>query len=209
MARNGNMRKVFVREILSGSNLDACYDLIKDEVIKAIEYVRMRVGSPVRIDELAFQTELNVILSMLWGGTLEQNQLTDKAGSDFRAVFANMLDVLGKPSISDFFPILRRFDLQGVEKEANTLLQVADSIFDAVINGRLKMSEDEMKTDTTATMHKEVLEKVQKELEDVVGLDNIVEEYHLPKLHYLEAVVKEALRLHPAVPLLIRKNPAL
>ncbi|CAI9093807.1 OLC1v1029387C1 [Oldenlandia corymbosa var. corymbosa] len=254
-----NMRKVFVREILSGSNLDACYDLRKDEVIKAIEYVGMNVGKPVRIDELAFQTELNVILRMLWGGTHEANQKSEKAVADFRVVFAKIVNILGKPNISDFFPILRWFDIQGVAKEAHALLQVADSIVDAVINERVKMAEDSIKTDgikkdflqillelkklpdtgeditmlqrkailmdivvggtdTTATMiewamaevlhNREAMEKVQKELDDVIGLGNIVEEFHLPKLHYLEAVVKEALRLHPAIPLLVPRRPS-
>lgn len=73
-------------------------------------------------------------------------------------------------------------------------------------------------TDTTATSaewvmtevlhNREVMQKVQKELEDVVGLNNIVEEYHLPKLKYLDAVVKEAARLHPALPLLLPRRPS-
>ena len=72
-------------------------------------------------------------------------------------------------------------------------------------------------TDTAATtiewamtemMHnREVMQKVQKELEDVVGVNNIVEEFHLPKLQYLDAVVKEALRLHPAAPLILPRRP--
>jgi (+)-delta-cadinene 8-hydroxylase len=73
-------------------------------------------------------------------------------------------------------------------------------------------------TDTTATSvewamteivhNREVMRKVQKELEDVVGLNQIVEEFHLPKLQYLDAVVKEALRLHPALPLLTSRYPS-
>ncbi|XP_019160439.1 PREDICTED: cytochrome P450 76C4-like [Ipomoea nil] len=68
-------------------------------------------------------------------------------------------------------------------------------------------------TDTTATMvewvmtallcNPEIMEKVQKELEEIVGMTSIVEEVHLPKLKYLDAVVKETFRLYPAVPLLI------
>ncbi|KAL0381573.1 UNVERIFIED_CONTAM: cytochrome [Sesamum angustifolium] len=51
--------------------------------------------------------------------------------------------------------------------------------------------------------HPQVMKKLQKELETVVGLDHMVEESHLDKLEYLDFVVKETLRLHPVVPLLI------
>ncbi|XP_047971037.1 cytochrome P450 71AU50-like [Salvia hispanica] len=48
-----------------------------------------------------------------------------------------------------------------------------------------------------------VMKKLQKELEQVVGLKRIVEETDLNKLEYLNMVVKESFRLHPVAPLLI------
>ena len=54
----------------------------------------------------------------------------------------------------------------------------------------------------------EVMRKTQQELEDVVGTDNIVEESHIDKLPYLHAVMKETLRLHPALPLLVPHCPS-
>ncbi|GLT48920.1 hypothetical protein SLA2020_225080 [Shorea laevis] len=51
--------------------------------------------------------------------------------------------------------------------------------------------------------HPQVKSKLQKELEEVVGMDKIVEETDLGKLTYLDLVVKETFRLHPAVPLLL------
>ncbi|GKV01903.1 hypothetical protein SLEP1_g14415 [Rubroshorea leprosula] len=51
--------------------------------------------------------------------------------------------------------------------------------------------------------HPQVKLKLQKELEEVVGMDKIVEETDLGKLNYLDLVVKETFRLHPAVPLLL------
>ncbi|KAG6548879.1 hypothetical protein Mapa_009642 [Marchantia paleacea] len=44
--------------------------------------------------------------------------------------------------------------------------------------------------------------KLQKELDEVVGKDRPMSEADLPELPYLEAVIKETLRLHPTVPLL-------
>lgn len=53
-----------------------------------------------------------------------------------------------------------------------------------------------------------VLRKAQEELDSVVGKDKIVEESHTGKLHYLQAVVKESLRLHPPAPLLVPHCPS-
>lgn len=73
-------------------------------------------------------------------------------------------------------------------------------------------------TDTTSNMVEfamaeimnkpEVLRKSQQELETVVGKDNIVEESHIQHLPYLYAVMKEALRMHPALPLLVPHCPS-
>lgn len=48
-----------------------------------------------------------------------------------------------------------------------------------------------------------VMKKVQRELEQVVGLKRTVEESDLDQLEYLSMVVKETFRLHPVAPLLI------
>ncbi|KAI7742161.1 hypothetical protein M8C21_001620, partial [Ambrosia artemisiifolia] len=71
-------------------------------------------------------------------------------------------------------------------------------------------------TDTASTMvewvmaeilhNPDVKTKIQEELTEVVGM-NIVEESHLPRLKYLDAVVKETFRLHPSLPLLIQRCP--
>ena len=73
-------------------------------------------------------------------------------------------------------------------------------------------------TDTTSTMvewvmaelmqHPEAMRKVNEELTEFVGLDSLVEESHFPKLHYLDAVIKETFRLHPALPLLVPRCPS-
>ncbi|PUZ41010.1 hypothetical protein GQ55_9G468900 [Panicum hallii var. hallii] len=50
--------------------------------------------------------------------------------------------------------------------------------------------------------HPDVLAKATGELDSVVGHDRLVTEQDIPKLPYLEAIVKETFRLHPVSPLL-------
>ncbi|GLJ13616.1 hypothetical protein SUGI_0216400 [Cryptomeria japonica] len=47
------------------------------------------------------------------------------------------------------------------------------------------------------------MRKAQQELDSVVGLNHTIEEPDLPHLQYLQSIVKETLRLHPPVPLLL------
>ncbi|KAJ8769613.1 hypothetical protein K2173_005216 [Erythroxylum novogranatense] len=51
--------------------------------------------------------------------------------------------------------------------------------------------------------HQNVMEKVQKELEEKVGMNRMVEESDIKNLKYLNIIIRETFRLHPVVPLLV------
>ncbi|GAB2274052.1 hypothetical protein Dimus_008822 [Dionaea muscipula] len=59
---------------------------------------------------------------------------------------------------------------------------------------------------TELLCHPEMLKKAQKELEEVIGLGNPVEEANIGQLTYLSAVVKEVFRLHPPTPFLVPRK---
>ncbi|XP_041004991.1 cytochrome P450 71AU50-like [Juglans microcarpa x Juglans regia] len=56
---------------------------------------------------------------------------------------------------------------------------------------------------TELMKHPRIMKKLQKELENVVGLKRMVEEADLDRLEYLDMIVKETFRLHPVAPLLL------
>ncbi|XP_055833334.1 cytochrome P450 71AU50-like [Solanum dulcamara] len=59
---------------------------------------------------------------------------------------------------------------------------------------------------TELLRHPHVMKKLQKELQQVVGLERMVEESDLENLNYLDMVVKEGLRLHPVAPLFYHES---
>ncbi|XP_024019636.1 geraniol 8-hydroxylase [Morus notabilis] len=255
------LRKVCVLKMLSNTTLDSVYGLRRREVRKTVGYFYSRVGSEVNVGEQMFLTILNVITSMLWGGTVDGAQERESLGTEFRQAVSEMTDLLGKPNLSDFYPGLARFDLQGVRRQMIGLTQRFNGIFDKMIGQRsLKMEKeredggeskskdflqfllelkDEENSNTPFTMvhvkallmdmviggsdtssnaiefsmaeimnQPEIMNKAQQELETVVGKDNIVEESHIHKLPYLQAVMKETLRLHPVLPMLVPHCPS-
>lgn len=59
----------------------------------------------------------------------------------------------------------------------------------------------------TELMHTpEALKRAQQELADVVGLDRRVEESDFEKLTYFKCIIKETLRLHPPIPVLLHQS---
>ncbi|KAL3647145.1 hypothetical protein CASFOL_008113 [Castilleja foliolosa] len=54
--------------------------------------------------------------------------------------------------------------------------------------------------------HPETMSKAQNELAQVVGRGNKFEEIHIENLPYLQAVIKETLRLHPPIPFLVPRR---
>ncbi|XP_022950766.1 cytochrome P450 CYP736A12-like [Cucurbita moschata] len=110
---------------------------------------------------------------------------------------------LGEKRTKDFLDVM--LDLIGSE---DTEYRVDRSSVKAIILDILGAA-----MDTSATVigwalpelirHPDVMKKVQDELENVVGLDRMVEESDLIHLEYLDMVTKEILRLYPPVPLLV------
>lgn len=127
------LRKIFVREMQSNANLDAFYSLRRNKVKESVNETYRKIGKPVNIGELAFSTVINMISGMFWGGTLEVDTEID-IGSEFRAAASELIEILGKPNVSDFFPVLARFDIQGIERKMKKATQRIEKIYDFVMD---------------------------------------------------------------------------
>eukprot|EP00262_Sarcandra_glabra_P010716 TRINITY_DN260_c0_g2_i1.p1 TRINITY_DN260_c0_g2~~TRINITY_DN260_c0_g2_i1.p1 ORF type:complete len:528 (-),score=40.98 TRINITY_DN260_c0_g2_i1:282-1865(-) len=251
-----NLRMVCVQELLSNVKLDASYAIRRQEMRQTVTevYAKAGTGTPVDLGDLLFQSALNVMTSLLWGNTLNGDEMA-RIRAEFGRVLVQIMGTIASPNISDLIPFLAPFDLQGVERRAKRIFTELDRILNSIIDVWLKLDikeEDGQKdflhnlfdvkshgehrtpftnnhikgllmdmlgggTSTTANaaewamaellQHPHIMRKVQKELDEVVGMNSVVEESHFPKLKYLDAVIKETLRLHPAGPFLIPRSP--
>nr|XP_043613810.1 labd-13Z-ene-9,15,16-triol synthase, chloroplastic-like [Erigeron canadensis] len=255
------LRKIFVHEILSNKNLEACRSLRTDEVRKTIKHVFSNIGTSINISKIAFLTQANVITNMIWDNKSNKGEKGSDLGDELQIVASNIVEFFGKPNLSDFFPSLAWFDFQGIErgmkKQLDKLDQILTSIIEDRVKSNLERSEDKVGhegkkdflqmlldlkdrkdasslnitqikallldimvagTETTSTLtewtlteimkSRNVMKKVQEELAEVVGANNIVEESHLSRLQYLDATIKETFRLHPVLPFLIPHLPS-
>ncbi|WOL13152.1 geraniol 8-hydroxylase-like [Canna indica] len=251
------LRRACVREMLCPAGLDAVYALRRREVRAAVGSLRERSGTPVEVGTEMFLATMNVVTSTLWGGTLEDREERIAVGKEFRELVAEITELLGRPNVSDFFPTIAKWDLQGIERKMKVLQQRFDGIFDSIIKKKRRSEGDGVKqggddfldfmlrlekeggdgktpftmtnvkallmdmvvggTDTTSNMLEwalaemiqkpNILRKAQAEVDEVVGKDTIIEESHATKLPYLAMIIKEVLRLHPALPLMVPHCP--
>ncbi|XP_022725825.1 cytochrome P450 81D11-like [Durio zibethinus] len=56
--------------------------------------------------------------------------------------------------------------------------------------------------------HPELLKKARAELDNQIGQENLIDEQDVSKLHYLQSIILETLRLYPAAPLLLPHMPS-
>ncbi|CAN6300834.1 unnamed protein product [Urochloa humidicola] len=118
----------------------------------------------------------------------KHNERRRREGEEF--VAADMVDVLlelaDEPNLE--VPI-ERVDVKGF-----TLDLISGGTDTSAVTVEWAMSE--------LLRNPEVLAKATEELERVIGRDRLVAEEDIPNLPYMEAIVKETMRLHPVAPLL-------
>ncbi|KAI3805619.1 hypothetical protein L1987_28159 [Smallanthus sonchifolius] len=80
---------------------------------------------------IAFLTEANVITRMVWDDTTYKGEQGIRVGAELQTVVSNVTKILEQPNLSDFFPTLAWFDLQGVERNMKKELKKSQGPNDA------------------------------------------------------------------------------
>ncbi|XP_068649616.1 flavonoid 3'-monooxygenase CYP75B137-like [Aristolochia californica] len=143
------------------------------------------------------------------GGVFRQ---TKKGGVRLEQILDSLINQSQKrgntEGTRDFLQILLEIQNSGDTRTPLTRSHIKSLLMELVLAGNDTTWTTMEWAMTEVMKHPEVMKNAQEELDKVVGRNHSVEEVHLPNLHYVNAFVKEVLRLHPVVPLMLPRTPS-
>ena len=257
-----HLRGVLAAHVLSPRSLAASRAPRERKVADLVAYLRARAGTVVDVKEAVYGGVANLVSTAMFSievvvfdvGAAAESPPPPSAGHGLLELLEELMECLGKPNVSDFFPFLRAFDLQGCRRRVARHLPKVLQVLGDIVDRRL--SEKEASSSSTAGSNNKggdfldvllelestgkitrdnltlilfdifaagsdtmaitvvwamaelfrnpgVMAKLRAEIKDAVGDREALEEADAAGLPYLEAVVKEAMRLHPAAPVLL------
>ncbi|KAI5009700.1 hypothetical protein ZWY2020_011837 [Hordeum vulgare] len=133
------LRKIMATELFAPHRLDALRHLRSDKVRELTDHVARlaREGTAVNIGRVAFTTSLNLVSRTVF--SIDLTRLDDHGRSEeFQEVITAIMEGLGTPNMSDFFPVLAPADLQGMRRRLARLFARLHAVFDAEVDQRLR-----------------------------------------------------------------------
>ncbi|KAJ8766134.1 hypothetical protein K2173_021651 [Erythroxylum novogranatense] len=237
------LRTMCKNELFSSKALESQACIRAEKITEMVGFIKKMEGKVVGIRELVTATVFNTLSNILVSKDLISLDLEhETSDGGMSEIFNSIAELASTPNISDFYPILGRFDIQGLQKKTVELHERSFGMCKAIIRERRDQkrrdgsgrrdfldtlisngSSDEQinvlllellsaGTDTGSTTiewmvaelmkNPECMKRAQEEIVSKLK-DGSLSESHLPHFTYLQACLKETLRLHPPGPFLL------
>ncbi|KAI4343290.1 hypothetical protein MLD38_027816 [Melastoma candidum] len=134
------LRRIYSMHLFSAKKLEATQDIRRESVRQLLSHVKecAREGKPVDVGEIAFTTTLNLLSNTVFSVDLV-NGHSDSASGELKELVWNIMAVLGKPNMADYFPLLKRFDPHGSRRLMGLYCRKLTDLFERMIGERQKM----------------------------------------------------------------------
>ncbi|TYI70335.1 hypothetical protein E1A91_D08G214500v1 [Gossypium mustelinum] len=219
-----NLRKICNLHIFASHKLDANQHLRRSKIEQLLADVRdsSRVGEAIEISTVVFKSVREELGKPNFGDyfpTLLDNLDLQGIRRRMSIHFGKLMNIFDKLiderlelkkmddyiSTNDLLDILLQHSEQDNNEELDRNL-IKHLILDLLIAGTNSTSSSLEWAMAELFHNPKALRKARRELQQVIGEGNLVEESHVTCLPYLQAVVKETMRLHPPIPLLLPRK---
>ncbi|KAM7494521.1 hypothetical protein LguiB_029130 [Lonicera macranthoides] len=208
-----NIRGVYKSELFSVKAIESQVSLREEKVGEMVNFLCSKQGQVLKIKEIVHSTVLNILSNICL--TTDLVDFEGKGlGEGLSGYIRGFAALGGTAVLHDFSPMSSGWAAKRFYKKFLDIFGRMCNSWDEIIKEKRKAREELFSAGTESTSatsewalvelikSPEAMKKLRNELAKVVDGDRI-REAHLPRLPYLEACVKETLRLHPPGPLLL------
>ncbi|KAG6762415.1 hypothetical protein POTOM_032914 [Populus tomentosa] len=172
------MKKICMTELLGTSQMKKLKNVRREEVVRFLSKM-LEIGQKNEVADLSAE-----VLTLANNSTCRMIMSARCSGEDnqadkCRALVSESFDLAAKLAVCNLFGPLKRI---GTSTTADAILWILGELVN----------------------HPAAFKKLREEIDSVVGTERLVDEADIPNLPYFQACVKEAMRLHPPVPLFDR-----
>ncbi|PWA63225.1 cytochrome P450 [Artemisia annua] len=138
------LRRISKEHLFSLQQLDAGKLPRSEKIKKLLDHVHECSinNKPINIGRAAFTTSLNVLSNFIFSTDMARYESFES--QEFEDAICALADIVGKPNLADFFPLLKQFDPQGLIRKGNVyavkLMNILGSIVDERVQVRAKSS---------------------------------------------------------------------
>ncbi|KAH7511013.1 hypothetical protein FEM48_ZijujUnG0057600 [Ziziphus jujuba var. spinosa] len=209
------MKKLCMSELLGGRTLEQLLPVRLEEIKMFLELMLKKADANEAVDvggELTRVTN-NVISRMVMSQRCSENE---NEADRVRKLVKETAELTGKFNLSDYIGFCKNIDLQGFRKRLKEVRENFDTMMERIIKEHEEARKKEKKINGGGDDHgvKDLLDILLDIAEDErseirLTRENIkafILESDIVNLPYLQATVKETLRLHPTGPMIVRES---